>query len=114
MLSLTTACSGAELMKQEAPEDEHHKFRTECWVERCIFESRICEVDENVTFRPLSVPTPLAGTVTGVGCPIWLTSLIATDASQLFVASSGLDLSEQTWVKRLLRALGMFAHAYIL
>jgi hypothetical protein len=61
-ISLTAAFSGAELMKQEAPQDEHHKFRTECWVERCIFESRICDVDKNVTFRPFSIPTPLAGT----------------------------------------------------
>ena len=69
-ISLTAACSGTEQMSQEAPQDEHHKFRTECWVERCIFESRICEVDENVTFRPLSVPTPLAGTASCVGCSI--------------------------------------------
>ena len=113
-ISLTVACSGTELMNQEASQDEHHKFRTECWVERCIFESRVCEVDENVTFRPLSIPTPLAGTASCVSCSIWITPIIATDASQLFVASSGLDLPEQTWVKRLLRVLGMFTYACIL
>lgn len=112
--SLTAACSGAEEMKKEAPQNEHHKFRTECWVERCIFESRICDVDENVTFQPLKVPTPLAGTASYVPCSIWITSVIGTDASQMFVASSGLDLSEQTWVKRLLRVLGMFTYACIL
>jgi hypothetical protein len=64
---LTAACSGAELVEKEVPEEEHHKARTECWVEWCIFESRICEVDENVTFRPLRVSTPLAGTASGVG-----------------------------------------------
>jgi hypothetical protein len=113
-ISLTVASSGANLMKQETSEDEYHKFRTECWVERCIFESRICEVDENVTFRPLSVPTPLAGTASGVCRPIGVISNIGIGASQLFVASSGLDFSEQTWVKRLLRVLGMSPHAFII
>ena len=73
--SLTTACSGAELMKKEVTAEERHKVRTECWLERCLFESRICEVDENVTFRPLGVPTPLAGTASGIGCTMHLTSI---------------------------------------
>ena len=109
-----SACSGTELMNQEASEDEHHKFRTECWVERCIFEGRICEVDDNVTFRPLSVPTPLAGTNSGADCSTELNYNVAIDANQLFIASSGLDLSEQTWVKRLLHVLGVFMHTCIL
>lgn len=74
-ISLIAAYSGAELMKKEVSEEEHHKVRTECWVERCIFERRICEVDENVTFRPLRVPTPLAGTAFGVGCAMCLISI---------------------------------------
>ena len=68
-------------MKKEVSEDEHHKVRTECWVERCMFESRICEVHENVTFRPLGVPTPIAGTVSGVGFTMCLTSIRQVQAS---------------------------------
>jgi DNA replication regulator DPB11 len=52
--------SGGKLF-QEADLSLKPKFRTECWVEQCIFEERICSPEEHVCFRPLRINVPIPG-----------------------------------------------------
>ena len=62
ILSLTYGIpSGSKLYREEADESLRTKYRTECWLERCIFEDRICSPVEHVTFVPLGIPTPVPG-----------------------------------------------------
>jgi len=53
--------SGSKLYREEADESLRTKYRTECWLERCIFEDRICSPDGHVTFVPLAIQTPVPG-----------------------------------------------------
>ncbi|PVG04108.1 hypothetical protein CPB86DRAFT_778348 [Serendipita vermifera] len=69
------------------PKTERRKFRTECWVERCLFEGRQCSVAENITYTPMVIRSPPPG------------------ISGYSLALSGLDSSERTWVSRLCRFL---------
>lgn len=39
----------------ERPKEEHSKFRTECWLERSLFEKRLCDAEENITYLPLVI-----------------------------------------------------------
>ncbi|KAI8969897.1 hypothetical protein BD414DRAFT_502526 [Trametes punicea] len=81
--------SGSALFRQEIDGAERAKYRTECWLERCIFEERICAPEEHVAFGPLAIEAPVAGT------------------EHMVMSYSGLDQSEACWVRRLLRALGI-------
>ncbi|OJT01769.1 DNA topoisomerase 2-binding protein 1 [Trametes pubescens] len=81
--------SGSALFRREGDEDTRAKYRTECWLERCIFEERICAPEEHVAFAPLAVEAPISGT------------------EDMVVSYSGLDQSEACWIRRLLRALGI-------
>ncbi|TFK50096.1 hypothetical protein OE88DRAFT_1682172 [Heliocybe sulcata] len=80
--------SGSNFYK-EADEAERSKYRTECWLERCIYEERVCSPHERVVFTPLKIDTPIRG------------------AEQINISFSGLDESEACWVRRLVRALGI-------
>ncbi|KAI0636255.1 hypothetical protein C8Q77DRAFT_1102527 [Trametes polyzona] len=84
--------SGSALFRREGDEDARAKYRTECWLERCIFEERICAPEEHVAFAPLGIEAPVPGT------------------EDMVISYSGLDQSEACWVRRLLRGLGI-AHA---
>lgn len=44
-------------------EDEalRRKYRTDCWLEQCIYEDRICAPEEQVAFVPLGVEIPVQG-----------------------------------------------------
>ncbi|KAI0363605.1 hypothetical protein BV20DRAFT_1031089 [Pilatotrama ljubarskyi] len=84
--------SGSAIFRREADETLRAKYRTECWLERCIFEERVCASGEHVAFVPLAIEAPILGT------------------EEMVVSYSGLDQSEACWVRRLLRALGI-AHA---
>lgn len=53
--------SGSKLYQDEPDEHERSKYRTECWLERCMFEERICFPDEHVSFTPLTIETPVPG-----------------------------------------------------
>lgn len=37
------------------------KYRTECWLERCIFEDKVCPPDADISFTPLAIETPIPG-----------------------------------------------------
>ncbi|KAK7678565.1 hypothetical protein QCA50_018437 [Cerrena zonata] len=65
------------------------KFRTECWLERCLFEERICAPEEHVSFRPLENREPIKG------------------VESVIISHSGLDTSEACFLRRLARALGI-------
>ena len=86
-------------------EDERKKYRTECWLERCIYDERICPPDEHVSFLPLSIPIPINGKYLN-----WF-SIMTIDhiagSERIILSYSGLDQSEACWVRRLARALGI-------
>ncbi|KZT29900.1 hypothetical protein NEOLEDRAFT_1084778 [Neolentinus lepideus HHB14362 ss-1] len=81
--------SGSKLYKDEADEAERSKYRTECWMERCIYEERVCSPHERVVFTPLKIDVPVPG------------------AEDINLSFSGLDESEACWVRRVVRALGI-------
>jgi DNA replication regulator DPB11 len=55
--------SGSMLFRNECDEWERRRYRTECWLERCIYEERICSPAEHVSFVPLKIGTPVAGSI---------------------------------------------------
>ncbi|TFK81684.1 hypothetical protein K466DRAFT_666976 [Polyporus arcularius HHB13444] len=81
--------SGSNIFRQESDEEERAKYRTECWLERCMFEERICAPEEHVAFTPLKVEVPVPR------------------ADEILLSCSGLDHAETCTVRRLLRALGI-------
>ncbi|KAI0763303.1 hypothetical protein BD413DRAFT_211081 [Trametes elegans] len=81
--------SGSTLYRNEGDEEERVKYRSECWLEHCISEERICAPEEHIAFVPLPIPAPVPGT------------------EDMMVSYSGLDQSEACWTRRLLRALGI-------
>lgn len=80
--------SGSAIHRAEQNEMEKPKYRTECWLEKCIFEDRICDPDEHITFRPISVSTPVPG------------------ATGMVISFSGLGESEACWIRRFIRGIG--------
>ena len=64
-------------------------FRTECWIEQCIYEERLCARDEHPAFKPLDIKVPI------------------DDARNLRVHVSGLSVVEKTMVVRLSKAIGI-------
>ncbi|KAJ6531543.1 hypothetical protein B0H10DRAFT_2150634 [Mycena sp. CBHHK59/15] len=81
--------SGSVLYRTEADPFVRERYRTECWLERCLFEDRLCAPDAHVSFVPIGVRLPVPG------------------AERITLSFSGLDASEACWVKRLLKALGI-------
>ncbi|KAJ7576872.1 hypothetical protein C8J56DRAFT_1031650 [Mycena floridula] len=81
--------TGSKLYREEYDEDEKSKYRTECWLEQCIHEDRLCEADEHVAYLPLGIDIPIIG------------------AEEIRLSFSGLDDSEQCFLRRLFKALGI-------
>ncbi|KAI6025731.1 hypothetical protein F5J12DRAFT_810070 [Pisolithus orientalis] len=81
--------SGSKLYRDEPDEVERTKYRTECWLEHSVFFERICAPEDNVSFTPLAISTPIPG------------------VEKILLSLSGLDQSELCWIRRLLRALGI-------
>ncbi|KAH8094535.1 hypothetical protein BXZ70DRAFT_1072697 [Cristinia sonorae] len=81
--------SGSKLFREEPDDSLRVKYRTECWLERCLYEERICGPDAHITFVPLSIETPIQG------------------AEEVNLSFSGLEQSEGFWIRRLARALGI-------
>ncbi|KXN83795.1 S-M checkpoint control protein rad4 [Leucoagaricus sp. SymC.cos] len=81
--------SGSKLYREETDPVLHSKYRTECWLERCIFEDRICPPDQDISFLPLAIQIPVPG------------------AHKILLSLSGFDQSESCGLRRLLRALGI-------
>ncbi|KAI1784898.1 hypothetical protein LXA43DRAFT_1186179 [Ganoderma leucocontextum] len=81
--------NGSSLFAAETDGGERAKYRTECWLERCLFEERVCLLEEHVAFTPLRAVLPIRG------------------AEQIILSCSGLDEAEKCLVERLCRALGI-------
>ncbi|KAK7060262.1 protein kinase activating protein dpb11 [Paramarasmius palmivorus] len=64
------------------------KFRTECWLERCIYDEQIRGADEHISFTPVGVKCPIEG------------------ADKVHISFSGFDESDKIFMTRLLRTLG--------
>ncbi|KAF8903729.1 hypothetical protein CPB84DRAFT_1746116 [Gymnopilus junonius] len=60
-MKTSTTLLGSKLFREER-RDLRAKYRTECWLEQCIFQDRICDPEEHITFRPLSIQVPIPGT----------------------------------------------------
>ncbi|KAJ6486725.1 hypothetical protein C8R45DRAFT_995644 [Mycena sanguinolenta] len=81
--------SGSALYLAETSHVMRARYRSECWLERCLLIDRICEPDEHASFVPLGIPLPVPG------------------ANRVALSFSGLDVFEACWVRRLLEALGI-------
>ncbi|KAJ6530367.1 hypothetical protein DFH09DRAFT_1370743 [Mycena vulgaris] len=81
--------SGSALYLAEASSVARARYRTECWLERCLFADYLCAPSTHVSFVPLGVSLPVPG------------------ADRITLSFSGLDTSEACWVRRLLKALGI-------
>ncbi|KAF8604138.1 hypothetical protein BDV93DRAFT_555779 [Ceratobasidium sp. AG-I] len=67
----------------------YSKFRTDCWVEHCIYEDRLCPAEDNIVYVPLKIDLPVEG--------VELIQLHWT----------GLNNEQETAAKRLTKALGI-------
>lgn len=65
------------------------RWRTECWLEKCLHTERICEPGDSVAFSPIGIETPVVG------------------AQDVRISFSGLDESDKCFMTRLTKALGM-------
>ncbi|KAA1467213.1 hypothetical protein DENSPDRAFT_832209 [Dentipellis sp. KUC8613] len=83
--------SGSKLCRAEPSVTRQAKYRTECWLEACLARRRICEADEHLAFRPLAHD--------GVA--------VRSSNAEVVLSPSGLDMAEDTWLRRLTRALGI-------
>ncbi|KAF5326934.1 hypothetical protein D9619_004296 [Psilocybe cf. subviscida] len=81
--------SGSKLFLQEDSPALRLKYRTECWLEQCLYEDRVCAPAENVAFVPLGVETPVPG------------------AEGVVFSFSGFEEAKGHALRRLGRALGI-------
>ncbi|KAK2460176.1 hypothetical protein APHAL10511_007855 [Amanita phalloides] len=81
--------SGSKIYKEDPDKLQRTKYRTECWLERCLSEQAVCPYQDHVTFLPLDIQLPAVGT------------------ESIIVNFSGLLQDESCWLTRLLRALGI-------
>ncbi|KAJ7717074.1 hypothetical protein DFH07DRAFT_907349 [Mycena maculata] len=81
--------SGSILYLAEPSPASRARYRTECWLERCLFDDRLCAPDAHLSFVPLGIRLPVPG------------------ADRITLSFSGLDASEACWVRRLFKALGI-------
>jgi DNA replication regulator DPB11 len=55
------SCSGSALYRAESCPLARARYRTECWLERCLFADFLCAPDVHVSFVPLGVRLPIPG-----------------------------------------------------
>lgn len=100
-------CSGSKLYREEIDEHYRAKFRTECWLERCLSCARICPPLDHISFTPLKTDIPVPGRAALVCMSRTLTVMTRyLGAQAVDLSLSGLEESEALWVGRLARALG--------
>jgi DNA replication regulator DPB11 len=99
--------SGSKFYRDEEDQAVRAKYRTECWLEQCMFDERLCSPDEQVTFLPLVVQTPVPGKFPFSKRSIEVLGIdIDEGAESVVLAISGFSQSEKYGLKRLFRALG--------
>ncbi|KDR78628.1 hypothetical protein GALMADRAFT_223890 [Galerina marginata CBS 339.88] len=81
--------SGSKIYRDEDDDSLRAKYRTECWLEQCMFEDRICGPEEQISYVPLGIQIPVSG------------------AEKLLISISGFDHSRTMSLTRLFRALGI-------
>ncbi|KAJ3847109.1 hypothetical protein EV368DRAFT_51751 [Lentinula lateritia] len=81
--------SGSSIFASIQSPFNRDKFRTECWLEKCLYEEKLCSPDDHVTFTPV-----------GVRCPI-------PSSESVRISFSGFDQAERFFVTRLIKALGL-------
>ncbi|KAJ3888782.1 hypothetical protein GG344DRAFT_52945 [Lentinula edodes] len=81
--------SGSSIFASIQSPFNRDKFRTECWLEKCLYEEKLCSPDDHVTFTPVSVR-----------CPI-------PSSESVRISFSGFDQAERFFVTRLIKALGL-------
>lgn len=86
---LVRLVSGSKFFRSEMDQEQRMKYRTECWLERSVFEEKHCDPEAHVSFTPLGIEVPLP------------------NAEKVLISFSGLDESEAYFTRRLVRALGM-------
>ncbi len=97
------------MYRDEADESTRSRYRTECWLERCISEGRVCSSDEHISFVPLAISDHIPGEPLHLNIKytcICLLTMLVVGANDFTVSISGLEEAEACWVRRLLRALG--------
>jgi hypothetical protein len=100
-----------EASRDEEDQAIRAKYRTECWLEQCMFDERLCSPDEQVTFLPLVVRTPVPGEYSYLKRSIKALGIdIDEGAESVVLAISGPSQSERYGLKRLFRALGKIAY----
>jgi hypothetical protein len=96
--------SGSKLYRREQDQAVQAKYRTECWLERCLHEERVCQAEDHVSFMPLAVNLPIPGRFSVFF--YLLSSDRLLEAGYLLFGLSGLDQSESCHTKRILKAFG--------
>ncbi|KAG8693261.1 hypothetical protein FRC08_009230, partial [Ceratobasidium sp. 394] len=79
----------SESAKSARKLDCYDKFRTDCWVEHCIFEDRLCLPEENITYCPLKIQLPVPG------------------VENIKLHWTGLNNEQESAAKRLVKILGI-------
>ena len=69
--SINVFFSGSKFFRNECDERDRKKYRTECWLEKCIFDERICSAEEHVSFMPLKIQCPVPGSQTLLSFRLW-------------------------------------------
>ncbi|KAJ3786508.1 hypothetical protein GGU10DRAFT_310805 [Lentinula aff. detonsa] len=81
--------SGSNLFASIHSPSVQGKFRTECWLEKCLHKEIICPPDDHITFTPVGVQCPIAG------------------ADNVRISFSGFDEAERFFMTRLMKVLGL-------
>ncbi|KAJ4473759.1 hypothetical protein J3R30DRAFT_3511458 [Lentinula aciculospora] len=81
--------SGSNIFCSIQSPSVQEKFRTECWLEKCLYEENLCSPDRHITFTPVSVRCPIVG------------------AENVRVSFSGFDQAERFFMTRLIKVLGL-------
>ncbi|KAJ7047172.1 hypothetical protein C8F04DRAFT_1387638 [Mycena alexandri] len=81
--------SGSPLFFADPSPASRARYRTECWLEQCLFTDVLVPPEAHCCFVPLGVKGPLDG------------------ANKLTLSLSGFEANEACWVRRMLEALGI-------
>ncbi|KAJ3711206.1 hypothetical protein C8R42DRAFT_689819 [Lentinula raphanica] len=81
--------SGSNIFASVESQLVRDKFRTECWLEKCLHEDTLCVPDGHITFTPVGVQCPVSG------------------AENIRISFSGFDEAERFFMTRMMKVLGL-------
>ncbi|KIK60300.1 hypothetical protein GYMLUDRAFT_225798, partial [Collybiopsis luxurians FD-317 M1] len=76
------------------PNNLRGRVRTECWLEKCIYDSKLLSPDSHVSFTPVAVPCPISG------------------SNKVRISFSGFDHAEKFFMTRLMKVLGLYLSCF--